>query len=76
MAGRAAKPKPMRLMSERELNILRGKAMAGATTPTDTLDVLNHITLLEDKLNEADMDDVLGTEGWRRFLGMPDADDR
>lgn len=63
-----------RLMSERELNILRGKAMANATTPADTLAVLNHLTVLEDKLNQADYDDALGTEGWRHFVGMPDSD--
>ena len=59
-------------MSERDLNILRGKAMAGATTPEDTLAVLNHLTVLEDKLNQADYDDILGTEGWRHYVGMPD----
>lgn len=70
--SKRATPKPFRLMKESELNILRGKAMAGATTPTDTLDVLNHLTLLEGKLDEADYDDMLGTEGWRRFVGIPD----
>jgi hypothetical protein len=64
----------MRLMSERELNILRGKAMAKVTTPEDTLAVLDHLTLLEVRLDDADMDDMLGTEGWRRFVGVPDAD--
>ncbi len=64
----------MKLMSERELNILRGKAMAKATTPADTLAVLNHLTLLEVELDKADYDDALGTEGWRHFVGMPGAD--
>lgn len=61
-----------RLLSDRELNILRGKAMAGAITPDEALCVLNHLTVLEDKLTEADMDDALGTEGWRHFVGMPE----
>lgn len=69
-----AKKQAFRLMSERELNILRGKALAGATSPADTLAVLNHLALLEGKLNEADYDDMLGTEGWRHYVGMPDAD--
>ncbi len=61
-----------RMMSERELNILRGKAMARATSPDDTLAVLNHLALLEQKLDETDGDDALGTEGWRHFVGMPE----
>ncbi len=65
---------PFVLLSERDLNILRGKAMAQATTPDDTLRVLNHLTALESKLDEADYEDMLGTEGWRKFVGMPDAD--
>lgn len=66
------KPKPLRLLCESELNILRGKAMVGATTPADTLDVLNHLILLEDALNRADLDDMLGPRGWRHFVGIPD----
>lgn len=62
------------LMSEAELNMLRGKAMAGATTPKETLQVLNHLTALETRLDEADYDDMLGTEGWRKWVGMPDVD--
>lgn len=66
--------KEFKLLSERDLNILRGKAMAWATTPADTLTVLNHLKMLEDKLDEVDYDDMLGTEGWRHYVGMPDAD--
>lgn len=66
------KANPFTMMSERDMNILRGKAMAGVTTPADTLAVLNHLALLEQKLDEADYDDALGTEGWRHFVGMPE----
>ena len=64
----------MKLMTERELNILRGKAMVGRTTPADTLAVLDHLALLESELDKADDDDLLGTEGWRKWAGLPGAD--
>lgn len=63
---------PFKMLSEREMNILRGKAMVGATTPEDTLAVLNHLALLEMELDKADYEDALGTEGWRHFVGMPE----
>lgn len=63
---------PFVLLSERDLNILRGKAIAGVTTPEDTLTVLNHLTALESRLDEADYDDALGTDGWRHYVGMPE----
>ena len=62
------------LMSERDLNVLRGKAMAGVTTPDDTLAVLNHLALIEMELDKADYDDTFGTEGWRHAFRIPDAD--
>lgn len=62
----------MKLMSERDLNILRGKAMAGATTPADTLAVLDHLALIEAELDKLDYDDALGTEGWRHAFDIPD----
>lgn len=66
------KRQQFRMLSEREMNILRGKAMCKATTPEDTIAVLNHLALLEMRLDEADFDDALGTEGWRHFVGMPE----
>ena len=44
----------MKLMTERELNILRGKAMVGRTTPSDTLAVLDHLALLESELDKCE----------------------
>lgn len=66
------KKNPFVLLSEGELNMLRGKAMAGVTTPDDTLRVLNHLVALESELDRADFDDLLGTEGWRHFVNMPE----
>ncbi len=63
---------PFVLLSEQDLNMLRGKAMAGVTTPEDTLRVLNHLTALESELDRADNDDMLGPRGWRHFVGMPE----
>jgi hypothetical protein len=65
----------MKLMSERDLNILRGMAMAGMTTPKDTLAVLDHLALVEMELDKADYDDTFGTEGWRHAFNIPDADE-
>lgn len=48
--------------------------MVGAITADEALGVLNHLTELEYALDKADYDDALGTEGWRHFVGMPDAD--
>lgn len=63
-----------RMLTQRELNMIRGKASVGHATPKEILSVFEHYDLLEMKLDAADMDDALGTEGWRRYVGLPDAD--
>lgn len=64
----------MELLSERELNILRGKSLVNKITGKEALSILNHLAVLEAKMDEADCDDFFGTEGWRHYFGMPDAD--
>jgi hypothetical protein len=64
----------MKLLTERELNTIRGKAMVGHATPAEILSVFGHLDALEMKLDAADEDDALGTEGWRHFVGLPDVD--
>lgn len=60
------------LLTENRLNELRGKAMVGHISQDEMMSVFNHLTVLETKLDEADYEDMLGTEGWRHFVGMPE----
>ena len=64
----------MSLLTERELNIIRGKALVGAASKDEILSVFEHLDAIEERLDEADEDDRLGTQGWRYFVGMPDVD--
>lgn len=66
-----AKP---RLLSEREINVIRGKAIVGRATPAELMSVFAHWDLMEAKMDEVERDDFFGTEGWRHFFGLPDAD--
>lgn len=57
------------LLSERELDMIRGKMMVGAATPVELRDFLIYVSSLESLVEEASMEDFYGTEGWRRRLG-------
>lgn len=51
------------------LNQIRGKAMVGHQSIEDIWTVLDHLQLLEHVLDEEiDMNDALGTEGWRHYM--------
>ena len=63
-----------RFLTQRELNLIRGKSLVGHATPDEILQVFGHYDLIEHRLDELDYDDVLGTEGWRHRFGLPDAD--
>ena len=60
------------LLSDRELNTIRGKALVGAATTHEVLSVFAHLDLLEMWLDEIDQDDNFGTEGWRHAAGIPE----
>jgi hypothetical protein len=64
----------MPYLTEKELNTIRGKAMVGHATPDEILSVFGHLDEIESKLDETEEDDFFGTEGWRHFFGLPDAD--
>jgi hypothetical protein len=64
--------KKPRLLSDREVNMIRGKALVAAMTPEDQMAICGHLTMLEMKLDEQDLEDRLGTEGWRHLFGVPD----
>lgn len=63
-----------RLLSEKDINIIRGKAIVGHATPQELMQVFGHWDLMEAKMDEIEGDDFFGTEGWRHFFGLPDAD--
>lgn len=58
----------MAIQIERDINIIRGKNLVGKATKEDVFLLLEHIDALENFLNEADLDDTFGTEGWRHAL--------
>lgn len=55
--------------SERDVNILRGKALAGQLTREEMHKFLTYTAELEILLDRADESDTFGSEGWRRMLG-------
>lgn len=63
-----------KLLSERELNTIRGKCLVMAATRDELFSVFGHIDELEMKLTELDDDDKFGTEGWRHAFGVPTED--
>ena len=65
------KPK---LLCEKDINVIRGKAIVGHATPQELMAVFSHWDLIEMRLDELDGEDYFGTEGWRRFFNLPDAD--
>lgn len=65
----------MKLLSEKQLKTIRGKALVGHATPKEILSIFGHLDFLEDKLTETDGDDCFGTEGWRVAFGQPGARD-
>jgi hypothetical protein len=60
----------MKLLTDKELNIIRGKVMVGGATIAEILSVFGHLDAMEDKLDELDEQDFMGTEGWRHYLGL------
>lgn len=65
-------PGMLKFMTERELNIVRGKTMAGAMTKDDVLNVFGHLDKLTECLDKVDYDDGLSPGGWRNFFGLPE----
>lgn len=66
--------KKPRLLSNKELNTIRGKATVGKATVEEIQQIFGHIDTLEEWLDDADMEDTFGTEGWRHRFKHPDAD--
>lgn len=60
----------MSAQTDSVLNVIRGKNLVAAATRDDVNKLFEHIDALEDLLDDADEDDVFGTEGWRHELGI------
>ena len=73
MAGKRKK-EMFKLLTEQERNIIRGKVLVGHASRDEMLSIFGHYDLIEDKMDEMDGDDYFGSEGWRHFFGLPDAD--
>ena len=57
------------------LNQIRGKAMVGHQSIEDVWTLLDHLQLIEHVLDEeADSEDMFGTEGWRYHMEAIGAD--
>jgi len=61
----------MPYLTESELNIIRGKVLVMKASRDELLSVFGHLDELEQRLDESDDEDMLGTEGWRRWVGYP-----
>ena len=64
----------IKLLSDKEINIIRGKAIVGKASPEELMQVFGHWDIIEQKMDELDCEDYFGTEGWRHKFGHPDAD--
>lgn len=74
MPNKPAIPAIFRLLSDEERNTIRGKASVGRASLAEIQSVFRHIDTLEMKLDEFNVDDVFGPEGWRKAFGYPDAE--
>lgn len=54
------------------LNMIRGKNSVGAATIEDVQRLFQHIDALEGLLDDDDLEDIHGTEGWRHCVGLGD----
>lgn len=63
---------PPRLLSESELNTIRGKALVGHATPQEILRVFGHLDMLEFSLDEMEQGGNFGAMAWREYLKIPD----
>ena len=62
----------MTAQSNRVVDTIRGKNLVGATTKEDIFLLFEHIDALEMLLDEDDLEDAHGTEGWRHRLSIED----
>ena len=59
-----------KLLSEKELNTIRGKMLVAKATAKELQEFLKYVTELESLVEEASMQDFYGTEGWQHRIGL------
>lgn len=57
------------LKTEQEIDMIRGKMLVNAATQKELHDFLWYVNEIEALVDEADLEDFFGTEGWRHRLG-------
>lgn len=58
------------MKTEKELDIIRGKMLVNKASQNELQDFLEYVNAIEALLDEGDMDDMYGTEGWRHRIGF------
>ena len=65
-----------RFLTDREINMIRGKSLVGKATPRELMLVFGHLDKIEMWLDQIQCDDdgnePFGTEGWRHAAGVPE----
>lgn len=72
MSERLKRGPKSKILSERQTNILTGKALVGAMTPADQMAVMEHLSELYFQMDRMDEEDFFGTEGWRHYFRLPE----
>lgn len=57
------------MLPEKEINIIRGKIICNGASREEIDHFLEYVDNLEELLDEGDMEDFYGTEGWRLRMG-------
>lgn len=57
-------------MTERDIDVIRGKMLVGHASVEDNHEFLIYVNLLEALVEEASCEDFYGTEGWRKRMGL------
>ncbi len=52
------------------INTIRGRNLVGAASKEDVEKLFEHIDAMEVMLDETDLDDYFGTDGWRHRVGV------
>jgi hypothetical protein len=58
------------LLTESEVNIIRGMNLVGHAKKPEVDKLLDHIQALEDIFDDLDNEDAFGTQGWRYMFGL------
>ena len=61
----------MKLLTEKQINTIRGKASVGKASVKEIMSIFEHLDALENEFDQKDSEDFFGTVGWREFFGMP-----